>query len=36
MLYITYDSLNKGIRLRDDSVFIRGNGFVIAPVNFSL
>ncbi len=33
MLYITYDSLNKRIRLDDDSVFICQYRAVIAPVN---
>lgn len=35
MLYITFDSLNKGIRL-DDSVFIRENEAIIASVNLTL
>lgn len=33
MLYITYDSLNKRIRLGNDSVFICQHGAVITPVN---
>lgn len=33
MLYITYDFLNKGIRLGHDSVFICQHRAIITPVN---
>lgn len=34
MLYITYDSLNKGMRLGRYSVFICRDRAIITPVNF--
>lgn len=33
MLYITYDFLNKGMRLGHDSVFICRDRAIITPVN---